>query len=292
MTTFALEEGQGLPSPLRAALEAACSKEMCSLKSMTVLSKAIDPFRLDTPANHVVGKWVAEQIDKAFRPHQPVHIRGLHYAVVAREGGVQKPDGRVYRNTAEDAAWLDLAVKAARWLGYVSFERISDNRNSEPVRYRSQSLAGRPVKTAIAGVDWLGEAAFDLGTLYVMRPQPRLQEFDRPQPFALSIFAEKSSTEDVLNPIASRYGADLYLGTGELSDTRLYEMAKDGAVDGRPLVVVTICDFDPAGRQMPVSIGRKLQALRDLYFPGLRFEVVPVALTIDQVRELGLRRRH
>jgi hypothetical protein len=125
-----------------------------------------------------------------------------------------------------------------------------------------------------------------------MRPQPRLQEFDRPQPFALSIFAEKSSTEDVLNPIASRYGADLYLGTGELSDTRLYEMAKDGAVDGRPLVVVTICDFDPAGRQMPVSIGRKLQALRDLYFPGLRFEVVPVALTIDQVRELGLRRRH
>jgi hypothetical protein len=65
-------------------------------------------------------------------------------------------------------------------------------------------------------------------------------------------------------------------------------MAKDGADDGRPLIVATICDSDPAGRQMPVSIGRKLQALRDLYFPELRFEVVPLALTIDQVRELDL----
>jgi hypothetical protein len=39
---------------------------------------------------------------------------------------------------------------------------------------------------------------------------------------------------------------------------------------------------------MSVSIGRKLQAFKDLLFPKLRFEVVPVALTVDQVRELGL----
>jgi hypothetical protein len=39
---------------------------------------------------------------------------------------------------------------------------------------------------------------------------------------------------------------------------------------------------------MSVSIGRKLQALRDLLFPDLRFEVVPVALNPDQVVALGL----
>jgi hypothetical protein len=50
----------------------------------------------------------------------------------------------------------------------------------------------------------------------------------------------------------------------------------------------TLSDCDPAGHQMPVSIGRKLQALRDLLFPQLRFEVVPVALTVEQVSELGL----
>src|SRR5215831_20904560 len=42
------------------------------------------------------------------------------------------------------------------------------------------------------------------------------------------------------------------------------------------------------GRQMSVSIGRKLQAFRDLLFPKFRFEVVPVALTVEQVQELGL----
>lgn len=73
-----------------------------------------------------------------------------------------------------------------------------------------------------------------------------------------------------------------------MSDTRLYQMAKGGAADGRPLAVVTCCDFDPAGRQMPVSIGRRLQGLRDLCFPDLKFEVVPVALTLEQVRALGL----
>ena len=54
------------------------------------------------------------------------------------------------------------------------------------------------------------------------------------------------------------------------------------------MVVFTLADCDPAGNQMPVSIGRKLQALRDLLFPDLEFEVRPVALSVEQVRELGL----
>ena len=39
---------------------------------------------------------------------------------------------------------------------------------------------------------------------------------------------------------------------------------------------------------MPVSIARKLQALKDLLFPTLEFEMVPIALTPDQVRQYGL----
>ena len=65
-------------------------------------------------------------------------------------------------------------------------------------------------------------------------------------------------------------------------------MAKDGVADGRRMVVFVLADCDPAGHQMAVSIGRKLQALRNLCFPELEFEVVPVALTVQQVRDLGL----
>ena len=46
-------------------------------------------------------------------------------------------------------------------------------------------------------------------------------------------------------------------------------MAKTGADDGRPMIVFVLADFDPAGNQMAVSIGRKLQAFRDLLYPGL-----------------------
>jgi len=92
----------------------------------------------------------------------------------------------------------------------------------------------------------------------------------------------------VLLPVARRFEADLYLPSGEISDTLLWQMARDGVADGRPIVVFVLADCDPAGHQMAVSIGRKLQALRDLCFSKLQFEVVPVALTVQQVRDLGL----
>ena len=84
-------------------------------------------------------------------------------------------------------------------------------------------------------------------------------------------------------PIAREFEADLYLPTGEISDTLVYQIAKEANEDGRPLVLFTLSDCDPAGHQMPVSIARKLQAFHDLFFPDLRFEVVRVALTPEQV---------
>jgi hypothetical protein len=58
--------------------------------------------------------------------------------------------------------------------------------------------------------------------------------------------------------------------------------------DGRPLIVLTVSDCDPSGYQMPVSIARKLQALRDLECPSLDVDVIHVGLTPDQVRQFDL----
>jgi hypothetical protein len=121
-----------------------------------------------------------------------------------------------------------------------------------------------------------------------LEPQPIAAGFEPRQAFHFVTFGEKASLEEVLLPIARAKQTDLYLPTGEISDTLLYRIAKDADQDGRPMVLFSLADCDPAGHQMPVSIGRKLQAFRDLLFPKLRFEVVPVALTVDQVRELGL----
>lgn len=88
-------------------------------------------------------------------------------------------------------------------------------------------------------------------------------------------------------PIAERFGADTYLMGGEISDTHLYGMAKAGAEDGRPMVVLTLSDADPAGHHMPTTIAWKLGALRDGWFPGLEFEVHPIAFLPEQVHAIN-----
>jgi len=121
-----------------------------------------------------------------------------------------------------------------------------------------------------------------------MEPAPVAEGFEPRQAFHFVIFGEKASLEDVVLPVARAKQADLYLPTGEISDTLLHRIAKDAAADGRPMVMFTLADCDPAGHQMPVSIGRELQAFRDYRFPELKFEIVPIALAVEQVGELGL----
>jgi hypothetical protein len=99
---------------------------------------------------------------------------------------------------------------------------------------------------------------------------------------------EKSSLDEVLAPIADTYGCDLYLPTGDISDTMVYQMARIGADDGRPMVVLYFADCDPSGWNMGVVIARKLQAFKVLHFPELEFEIHRAALTPDQVREFNL----
>jgi len=265
---------------LRAILEAACQKAGCGLGGLTVLSAQVDPYRLDTPAGHRDGRWVAEQLDRLVGRTKKIHWRGLHYTLVSTSNLI-KPNGQPYLNMDEDWTWLiDTAGKAARWLGYVDFSRITDQRNAPPIIHRKARVI--PKALISVGVD------VEIPNVDDLEPRPVARGFEPRQAFSFAIFGEKSSLESVLDPIATAKGADLYLPTGEISDALLHQIAKDANEDGRPLVMFTIADCDPAGRQMSVSIGRKLQAFRDLLFPKFRFEVVPVALTVEQVQELGL----
>src|SRR5262249_26839873 len=173
-----------------------------------------------------------------------------------------------------------VAGKAARWLGYIDFERITDNRNAEPFIHHKASV--KPKALVTVGID------ITIPDVSDMEPAPVAEGFEPRQAFHFVIFGEKASLEDVVLPIARAKQADLYLPTGEISDTLLYRIAKDAAADGRPMVMFILADCDPAGHQMAVSIGRKLQAFRDYRFPELKFEIGPITLTVEQVRELGL----
>lgn len=260
-------------SPLRRALE----QPGFSMKALTVLAPQNDPFRVDTPARHRDGKWLAMTARDLGLGDRVIHLRGLHYMVLGRP----KPNGAPYTNTDEDWLWLSGdAGKAARWLGYLPFDQVRDQRNAAPVV--QIWTPPDPMPYISVGVD------VDIPDIDDITPAVGIDDFRGAQPYKLAIFGEKSSLEDVLAPIANRCQADLYLPTGEISDTMLHEMATIGAADGRPMVVFTFADADPSGWQMSISIARKLQAFRTLMFPDLRFQVRRVTLTPEQVREYGL----
>src|SRR5262245_21239900 len=117
---------------LRSVLEAASANIGSSLSDLTVLSVQVDPYRLDTPSGHRDGQWVAQQLERAIGKKRSIHWRGLHYALVSTSNLI-KPNGERYRNDDDNWTWLvNIAGKAARWLGYFPFERISDNRKAVP----------------------------------------------------------------------------------------------------------------------------------------------------------------
>jgi hypothetical protein len=262
---------------LRALLERTAEEYGSPLSALTVLAKQNDPFRFDTPAGHRDGAWLADAAISLGLGDRAIHLRGLHYMVI----GWKKPDGKPYINTDKDWLWLQSkAAAAARWLGYIPFDQIVDQRNDEPkiVPY----VAPRPPQPWIySDIDIEIPDAVDL------QPRVYVAGFDAVQPYRIALIGEKSSLEPVLGPVANRFGADLYLPTGEASSTMVHTLAKSG-LDGRKIVILYFHDCDPAGWQMPISFARKLQAIRVVRYPDIDFEVHRVALTPDQVRGYGL----
>lgn len=256
---------------LRAVLEAAGGP----MKSLTVLAPQNDPFRVDTPAGHRDGVWLANTLDGLGITGQR-HLRGLHYILI----GQPKPNGDIYTNTDTDWLWLGSAAKAARWLGYLTFDEIVDQRNAAPEIREATQPDPRPY----VSVDFdVTVPDYDDLTPYV-----GVAGFVGVQPYRLVLVGEKHSLKDVLSGIATTYKADLYLPTGEMSDTMAHTLAASAARDGRPMVVLYFSDCDPSGWQMPISLSRKLQGLQALLFPDIEFAVYRVGLTPDQVREYGL----
>ena len=258
-----------------------------ALDELSVLGVHRDPFRLDTPGKHKIGYWLGQEFNRLVPDGRTIHWRGFHYVLVSA-GDVVKPNGRPYDNSFKDYTWLgEVASKAARWLGYIDMDRLTDQRNEDPVIFRAAAERDAPRASAMGllGVSGGVEEAQTYGSAKVV---PRLANFTASQPYAFAMFGEKSSLAPVLTPIAQGRGVDLYCCAGEISDVLLERIARDAAADGRPLIVFCFSDFDPAGWQMPVSIGRKLYAFKVWKYPELEFQVVPVALTLDQVTRFDL----
>ncbi|HWB35960.1 MAG TPA: hypothetical protein VHA75_08045 [Rugosimonospora sp.] len=261
-------------SPLRRELEAAVVATGLSMDALTVMAN--DPFRLDTPANHRIAAWLADTCAELRLGNRQIHLRGMHYMIL----GATRPDGRQYVSDEDSWSFLERAAKAARWLGSIPFDQIIDQRNSPPETY--ELIRPEPTPYLTVGID------VRLPSADAIAPKLGLHDFRGVQPYRIVWVGEKSSLGAVLAPIAREFEIDVYLPTGNISDTMVYRIAKEGSADGRPLVVQYFADADPAGWGMATEIAHKLRAFSILHFPDLDYQVHRVALTPRQVREFGL----
>lgn len=257
---------------LRRIIDQARADTGLSLSDLTVLAPQRDPYRLDTPANHARGQWLGEAFNQVVGPYERIHLRGLHYRLVGR---VNLPNGKPYINDDDTWNWLsEHVIKAARFLGYVPWDRLIDARNAPPQVYREAYSAPR-WSLSVGEVEvWLPET---------LTPTLRIVGDVYRQPWQQIIVAEKSGVGDLITPIARRYHATLALPNGEWSDGQLYDVLADAVTnDGRPVVIHQLGDFDPAGWQMAVSTARTAQAVRDSLFPDLEIKVHAPGLTREQ----------
>src|SRR5256714_4400117 len=251
---------------------------------LIVLAPQNDPFYSGTPNDWALAQWFAG-LWNAFGYTNRVHIRRVHYQIISQNPPVALPNGKQYENTEECWGILNLASKAARYLGLVDPAAFTDRRNPDPVVYASHHAYDPEVYAS--GRLWASDLNLpDFPDL----PKYHISNYRSEQAFHLEIWCEKSTMNDVLEPLCKRYGANLQTGLGELSITATLALAHRLQEANKPARILYVSDFDPAGQSMPVAVSRKMEYFVRTLCLSADVRVFPVVLTLDQVQYYGLPR--
>jgi hypothetical protein len=238
-------------------------------ESLLALTPDNDPFYAERPGRKLEAEWFArvwEQLEFG----AGVHLRRIHYVLVSQREPIPLPNGGSYENTEPCWKLLGRASLGARFLRLVPAESFVDRRNDEPVIYLPERTWNPRPHVFVSEGSAPSVPAFE--TMEFGFQTPRLYVFGPPreQRYHLEIWAEKTTMNDVLLPLAQEYRCNLITGAGELSETHCRNLVQRANASGRPVRVLYVSDFDPDGRGMPVSVGRKVE-----------FETIKRGLTLD-----------
>ena len=249
---------------------------------LIALAPQNDPFYFGTPGDLLWGEWFAG-LWQRFGYTSGVHVRRVHYRTVSQETPAIMPDGVPYENTERCWDKLTMASKAARYLRLVDPAAFVDQRNPEPHLFTAESV--QPTIEVYQNF-WGDDLALpDFPDL----PTYQIEDYTAMQRYHVEIWCEKSTMNDVLIPLCRQYGANLVTGVGELSITACLDLVRKRLTE-RPLRILYVSDFDPAGMSMPVAVARKVEYFLGEQESGADVRVYPVVLTARQVREYRLPR--
>jgi hypothetical protein len=250
------------------------------LSTLTVTRN--DPFTAGTPARRASAEWFAELWDR-FDIQPGAHLRRIHYLLVSQP--VLMVDGEPYINTVFCAHVLNVASLDARFLGLVPATSLVDRKNDEPVINLDEDEEEDAHIWTVGAVI----AAHEPPTILV--PHLSLIKPTILQPYHVEMWCEKTTMNDILMPLGQRFDVNVITASGEQSHTQCVALVERAEASLRPVRILYVSDFDPAGASMPVAVARKIEHV--LYTDGLRhldIQVRAVVLTHDQCTQYRLPR--
>jgi len=219
---------------------------------LVALAAQNDPFYQGTPGQREKGEWFAEIYRRQGWDSMRIHLRMCHYQILSL-GLMQPGGGRPYENTEQCWDMLNVASKAARYLGLVDMANFDDARNDKPLRYEPDEP-----DPALAVAAYLFTSELQVPEFPDL-PSYRIESYQARQRYHIEVWCEKTTMNRFLEPLCRQYGAVLQTGAGELSLTACQLLIERLRDRGKPARILYISDYDPAGQSMPVAIARKLE---------------------------------
>ena len=216
------------------AVKALAAELRLPLKAVITLSDDNDPYLADRPGRRLEGaQWFAALWSQLEIPNG-VHLRRLHYLLVST-ATIVLPNGRPYENTHGCWKCLGGASADARFLDLVPAGAFVDRRAPEPIVYIPDD-EGRDAAIGVCD----DEPSINEENVPLLDYEPQSYTFPElpdavftpptlTEPYALEIWIEKSTVNDILLPLARTRGVTLVTGVGELSITACLGKAGSGA---------------------------------------------------------------
>jgi len=288
-------------------IKATAKEHGLRVADLCALAPKNDPFYTGRPSEIKAATWFADLFQQ-FQYGTGVHLRRIHYRIVSQKRPIPRPDGQPYQNTEKDWNYLNEASKWARYLNLVPPDNFVDRRNPEAIIYAkwpkpNDFIYDDPTPRYSVN-DTYDE---NLNTFYDLPDLPTLPDLPARLPvepffevrgyagiqqaYHVEVWCEKTTMNDVLQPLCLTYNVNLITGAGEMSITSCLEFLKRVENAERPARILYISDFDPAGLGMPISVARKIEYFqRNEGYGDLDIRLQPICLTSEQVADYDLPR--
>jgi hypothetical protein len=273
-------------------------------RSILAMARSNDPFYVGQGYQQEEAEWFASLFRRLGFEGRRVHVRYVHYVASGKEPNPatgekeqeRLPDGSPYENTEENWEFIQRASKSARNMGLVDPRSTIDRRTPRPFLNAPEEPPSAP------GVE-VREPYISFPSIEVDELEPFSSEGSaRPvgynydaafEPSLVEMWMEKSLDEaddPIIGELCREEGVNLITGIGFMTISSVYALLERRARLEKPLRILYLADFDPAGTHMPGAPARHIEfAIRDMEEkPDIRLH--HLALTEDQVRELELPR--